>query len=208
MPIALVPAAPGAFSAVGLALAGESAELLEAVVAPLERIGHRALRERGRELLAAARAELAAHGRAPTRSDRGAVEVLLRHAGQGGGLWLPLTRDLAARFADLHEARFGFRADAPLEVVELRARAARPGPAAPGPSTHGRVGARAAPPRLRRVPLGGTIAVHHREELPPGARLRGPAVVEEATSVVRIPAGWVASQDGAAIGITSPDSGD
>lgn len=186
MPYALIPPAPGALSAIGLALAGESREVIEPVLAAHSpRLG-RELAARGRALAAGLRTALGGQARA-------AVDVRLRFRGQGGGLWVRAGGDLDARFRDAHRARFGFDAvSAELEVVELRARADQPGPAltnfAPTP-TGGGSG------RLpkRTAPLGRTVLKEwRRDELEFGTRVRGPGLIREATSVTRLPPGWLA----------------
>lgn len=192
MPFAAVPVAPGAFSAVGLALAPEAAECLEAVLLPLEQLGATGLRARARALATKAAASLPAGAR--TR-----VEVLARYAGQGAGLWVPLgRRDPARDFADRHQQRFGFTADAPVEVVEIRARATGRSPGFPDLAHTAAPGAIGAP-ETRQTPLGGRLRAFRRGELGPGALVRGPALIEEQTSVVRVPRGWVGEVTPAAL---------
>jgi len=183
MPFAAVPAAPGAFSAVGLALAPEASECLQAVLIPLARLGVDGLRMRASALAAKAAASLPPGAR--TR-----VEVLARYAGQGAGLWIPLARrDPARDFAERHRARFGFTAETPIEIVEIRARATGRSPRFPdlAPAVpSGAVGSAS----VRRSPLGRRVRTLRRAELGLGAQVPGPVLVEEDTSVVRIPVGW------------------
>ncbi|MBK8978552.1 MAG: hydantoinase/oxoprolinase family protein [Planctomycetes bacterium] len=185
MPYALVPAAPGVFSALGLALASESAEAITALHARLDARGARdALRAAAQRL----RTELLAE---PGATGRGRTEVRLRFAGQGGGLWLPLTGALEPAFRAAHRRLFGF--DEPghaIEAVELRVRVDGPNPALPRRITPlGREDAR--PAERRRAPLGGTVwPVAHAAELAPRDARRGPLLIEEETCVVRVPSGW------------------
>jgi len=190
MPSAVLPPHPGAFSAVGLALAGEASERSEARQTVLTDAGLRELMRRGAELLDDARAALG--GKA-----RGRVVAVARYRGQGAGLSLPLTKRLARAFAAEHERQYGFVSDAPIEVVQLRARAERPTRALPphaDRSVDSQQGAaeknRTTPRRhsQRRPPLGGaSLPVFERGSLAAGARLRGPAIVEEPTATTLLP---------------------
>jgi len=180
---AVMPLHPGAFSALGLALAGEAVEHAEAVQVTLGPRATEDLLARGRELLQRTRDAL--HGR-PSRSR---LEALARYQGQGASLCLPLTTKLSAAFAREHERRFGFRTDAPVEVVQLRARSeTRAKPLPPLQCSGGGGGV-----EHRRAPLGGArLPVFHRRELPP--TIDGPAVVEEATATTLVPAGFRLSE--------------
>lgn len=179
MPQAIMPPHPGAFSALGLALAGEASERAEAVHVTLQGRADAELLAHAKRLLQATRDELAGK---PCRSR---VEALARYRGQGACLCLPLTAKLPAAFAREHERRFGFRADAPIEVVQLRARseaAAKPLPPWRGSGTGGAE-------LRRRSPLGGAaLPVFQRSQLP--RAVDGPAVVEEATATTLVPRGF------------------
>jgi N-methylhydantoinase A len=176
MPQAVLPPHPGAFSAMGLALAGEAIELAEAVHVGLDARSLDELLEHGQRLLAATRDGLGG------RRGRGRVEALVRYRGQGAALSLPLTRRLPATFAREHQRRFGFTTDAALEVVQVRARsetAARALPATSGPRRGGPIG-------RRRPPLGGpALPIYDRRELP--EKVLGPAIIEEPTATTLVP---------------------
>lgn len=181
MPCAIVPAHPGAFSALGLALAGESIERIQPLQDRLWPRTERDLRAQARKLCQEARRQLgAARGTAY-------AEVLLRYAGQGDGLRLRLgARGLRPHFLAAHRSRFGFAPeDVPIEVVQLMARAEqharRLPPVDPAPA-----GAR--PERKRRRALLGP-ALHHviqRSELRIGDFVQGPCLIEETTAVTRV----------------------
>ncbi len=183
MPRAILPPHAGAFSALGLALAGESVEVDEAVRAVLGPGTLARLQRLGRDLLRRAQRGLAARS-------RGRIDVLVRHVGQGASLRLPLGAGLAAAFAREHQRRYGFTGDAPLEVVRVTARAEtapRPFPVTAPAGRH-----RRPPARARRRPIGGTLPVLRRDEL--GADpIHGPCVVEEATATTLVPAGCSAA---------------
>lgn len=187
MPRAVVPPDPGAFSAVGLALAGESVEMTTAVLQPLEDLGPRRLLELGRDLRRRALRELEA---GPGRA-RVTIDVSLRYLGQGSALRVPLRADAARSFRARHQDLYGFAPeDAGIEVVDLRARAERPGPGLPEPVAAPAARATVARPRRRRAPAGGLRwAVWDRGDLAVGSRVVGPCIVEELTGATRVPTG-------------------
>jgi N-methylhydantoinase A len=195
MPAALVPIHPGAFSALGLALAGESVERVEAVLELWSPERERAWRQRA-DLLCRAAAQSLGTGKT-TRTAR----FRLRYRGQGSGLLVEASRtDLATTFARLHRERFGFAAAAaPIELVQIVARAERPGHALPAlqadrlPQRDRGAGKTTALAQRRRSPLGGkAIRFLRREDLPLGATIEGPCILEEATATTRLPPGWTA----------------
>lgn len=180
MPRAVLPAHPGAFSALGLALAGEATEVVEAIQTTVDdrhlgemfAVGEQLL-QRSRDLL-------------DRKPGRGRVEAMVRYQGQGACLRLPLTRRLAQSFQREHLRRFGFTTEAPLEVVQLRARSeCRPGslpPIAPSKTK----GSGASPATYRRPPLGGAaLPILTRSSLP-GGQFFGPAIIEEATGTTLV----------------------
>lgn len=189
MPQAIMPHHPGAFSALGLALAGDSVEVGRSMHAGVDARSLRQLAASARELANAARSSL------PTRG-RCRVDALLRYAGQGATLRIPFSTKVAARFADEHRRIFGFCSELPIEVVRLVARAetaARPLPLRSAPTAGGD---KAASPRrtMRTAPLGKRrIPVHRRADLRPDATVRGPATIEEGTATTLVPAGCIAT---------------
>jgi N-methylhydantoinase A len=198
MPAALVAPHPGAFSAVGLALAGESVELVEPVLAPLAPRLAGVLLRRVRGLVRAALERL----ERPERARR-SVTADLRFAGQGRTLALPWGVGLERRFRRAHRERFGFDPAAPIEVVSLRVRVEAPPLSLPRVRSAPRP-ASARPRALRRPPLGGPpIPVYDREQLAAGTTIPGPAVLEEPTGATLVPAGMEARSHGAAVVLTS-----
>lgn len=180
MPSAIVPHHPGAFSALGLALAGDSVEVAEAMRTLLDARTLRRLLTLGRTLGTQAMRQLGRRG-------RGRVDAQVRYRGQGASLCLPLTSDLVRAFTTEHQRRFGFVTAAALEVVQVIARAETPPRRLPPlPSPHW-----AREPGHRRPPLGGDrLPVFARASL--RRRVRGPAVLEEPTATTLVPAGVVA----------------
>ncbi len=182
-----VPRRPGLLSAWGALTAEvvrDYGRTLRAV-APSDR----RLRDALRALERTARADLRREGVAAARVEP-ALDV--RYAGQGYELAVRYRRGWATAFHRLHARRFG-HADAarPLEVVTIRLRA-RGGrlrlPADPVPR-----GGRARPIATRPVVFGGgrhPTPVYHRDDLRPGLRLRGPAVICEYSATTLVPPAW------------------
>jgi N-methylhydantoinase A len=184
MPEAVMPSHPGAFSAVGLALAGEATEVTEAVRASLAAGGLTEILARGQELLAQAQGLLGG------KRNRGRVEVMARYQGQGACLRLQLTRNLAKSFVAEHQRRFGFATDAPIEIVQLRARAECAASALPAADLPSSATARTnpKPAMTRRPPLRGrALPIYARESLTTQP-IDGPAIIEESTATTLLPA--------------------
>jgi N-methylhydantoinase A len=211
----LVPARPGAFSALGL--------LCTDVVHDYIRSGLRALADveadhaEGifRELEGKARDDLATEGM-DVRAARFARELDLRYIGQGYELRTPLdglfverlTADTLTRarekFDERHAQIHGHAAkERPVELVSyrLRVRVAVPkyqareqaAPLALRPLADAAKGTRA-------VHLDGKTSaqatVYERDRLDTGTTLTGPAIVEQFDATTFIPSGWTARVDG------------
>ncbi len=182
MPGAVVAPAAGIFSAIGLALAAPSIEEWCDLHVALDLAGRRLLNERADQLRETALERLTeARGRCR-------IDVRLRYRGQGTGLWTPLRgANLEARFRRLHEERFGFdEPSAEVEAVELRARAEGRGRTWPKQFEEPE------PPMgagKRTAPLGGKRwTIYRREDIAKSMRaVRGPVLIEEATSVTVVP---------------------
>ena len=148
------------------------------------------------ELSEEGRRALASEG-APSARVEPAVD--LRYVGTDTVLTVPVQADadLAAAFEDAHRTRFGYaRPGRDIEVVTARVHARAPSGVAlpvaeaapPGPR-------RSAPVRRRTRCWFGAAGwrdapVHWREDLAPGDRLAGPALLLEPTSTVVLEAGW------------------
>ena len=112
----LVPPFAGVLSALGLALAAERRDAMASVMQPLDSLAS--------ESLAAALEALAERAGAAEGHDA-QWWLRARYAGQGHELDVPVApRDdaatIRARFADLHELRFGFALERPVEIVSSR----------------------------------------------------------------------------------------
>jgi N-methylhydantoinase A len=187
MPMALVPEHPGAFSAVGLALAGESAEAADAVRIELTAKGERELRAIARALGQKTTSRLGGHA-----ACRMEVEFSVRFRGQGQGLRIRSSSNrVLETFQKAHLARFGFLPEhTAAEATLVLARALRPGPRLPRPKNPQRTSI--APPFQKRpVPIGGTVKVFHRGSLSWGRVVRGPCSIEEMTGAIWLPDGTI-----------------
>ncbi len=190
MPAALVPAHPGAFSAIGLGLAAESQEVIMPVLRRLEDLSTQQLDELAEKCVARARRALGdeAHPKGGRGAPRTQLEARLRFEGQGPTLGTPFKMPLHKTFRTCHQQRFGFvPQDRAIELVELRARAERT-----GPRLRQRVveasRRRPRPVQDRRPPVGGKAwPVYLRRDLVPGQLLEGPCLVEETTAVTVVP---------------------
>ncbi|HLJ78691.1 MAG TPA: hydantoinase/oxoprolinase family protein [Acidobacteriaceae bacterium] len=193
IPRVLIPAMPGALSALGILLADVVRDYSRTVMLRGEAIG--TLASAFAELERAAREELDAM--AETSLD-------LRYRGQGYELNVPweasAPEQSLARFHAAHEQRYGFsNPERPVQIVNLRLRmraAAEP----------------YAPARREPVPGDGRAALfaerpvffdrgfvaarfYDRERLVPGDAMEGPAMITEYTSATLLPPGCRAEMD-------------
>lgn len=203
IPRVVIPPLPGAFCALGLLAAPPRRTLVRAVLAPVP-----AAAAARRALFAAleeqARAELAAEG-VPARAIRVRRILEMRGEGQDAVFALPDGPDPLGRFHREHRRRFGYaRAERPVTLVAARVQA-------DGPSDNpfrnpARARSHQPLPRLQAsavLPENGSAGArprrtgwHRREELRPGARLQGPALIGEYSGTTVLPAGWRATVDG------------
>jgi N-methylhydantoinase A len=198
IPTVLIPAMPGALSALGILLADVVRDHARTVMLPGTRIGE--LEPWFAELEQQARTEFAAEGLA------GELEhsVDLRYAGQGYELNVPWIAtspaDSVEAFHRLHERRYGFcDRGKPTQIVSVRLRmtaAAEPfeperRAMVPGDGSHALDGERDIwfDGGFRRA------RVYRRERLRPGDAFEGPALVTEYTSATVLPPGCGLSVD-------------
>jgi N-methylhydantoinase A len=192
VPRVLVPALPGALSAVGILLADTMREYSRTVMLPvgapldgafeeMEALGERDFKSEGLEGI----------------SHR---SVDLRYKGQGYELNVPFGADIAAQFHTLHQRRYGFMSeDRPLEVVNVRVRMVAPAekfeqarrPLHEGDGRQALVGA-------RKVYFEGEFQdtrIYDRGKLRCGDTFAGPAIVSEYSSATILPPGDVLRVD-------------
>jgi N-methylhydantoinase A len=188
MPYALVPIHPGAFSALGLALAGETQETNRPVLRTLSELSQEQMKSWMEKLRSKAIAGIEdGNGSLRFRGD-----CLLRFRGQGAGLWLSWGRKLEEAFRQKHQEQFGFLPEsAEVELVEMRARIRSPSRRYP----HGIDDVskrRKAPAVVREAPLGDKpVRTYARTDICEGERIPGPALIEEFSSTTLIPSGFI-----------------
>ncbi len=207
----LVPDTPGAFSALGLLCTDVTHDYIRSDLTTLETLipdhaeaGFRALEDK-------AVSDLAAEGLsgADTRLIR---EADLRYAGQGYELRVPLDgldgpkisaatlSALTARFHERHQMLHGHAAPgAPVELVSYWLRAVVPVAKSEPVPVRPTGGGEAEPVSERAVVFGAggavTANVYRRGDLPPGAVVSGPAVVEQPDTTTLVPPGWTVTRD-------------
>lgn len=193
VPRVLVPALPGALSAVGILLADTMREYSRTVMlpigAPLDGIFE----------------EMEAQGTADFKEEdlEGTHfrSVDLRYKGQGYELNVPFGPDMAAEFHALHQRRYGFANESrPLEVVNVRVRtvsSAEPFEQSIEPLQNGD-GAQAVIGSRQVYFDGGFVktSIYERDLLRPGDTFAGPAIVSEYSSATILPPGDVLRVDG------------
>ncbi len=198
IPTVLVPAMPGALSALGILLADVVRDHAQTVMLPGDSVVH--MGELFGTLEQHASAEFAAEGL--TGQPEYSLDV--RYAGQGYELNVPWDHSAPARWVDdfhrLHRQRYGFSdLSKPVQIVNLRLRMT----ATPEPYT---------PVRRELRPGDGSAAfcaerdiffdgkfvpsrIYRRELLHPGDMLAGPAMITEYSSTTVLPPGCQASVD-------------
>ncbi len=126
----------------------------------------------------------------------------LRYCGQGYELNIPLTKNLLHDFEQEHQHRYGYmHSNRKVEIVTLRLRAimkspkleigkAHVGTAAPGRPSRAKLG-RVSPPRVpvffdsKKLPT----PIYSRDEVRPGKKYSGPAIITEYSATTVIPPG-------------------
>ena len=187
----IVPVASGVLSAYGLLDADERYDRVRTHLTRLD--------DATPERIAAVVTDLAADAVAESTAADPAVEheADLRYAGQSFELTVPIDRPfdpdaVRSRFHAAHEQAHGYRMDAAVELVNLRATAraersvAETRYDADGDSLLD----------TRTVDFGGETheaAVHDRLAAPAGTTIDGPAVLEEAESTTVVPPAWTAT---------------
>lgn len=196
----LVPPMAGVLSALGIGLADTTAMREQSVEVPLDAAAMPQVHKTADDLETAARAQLAAED---VPADRVHVtrRAHLRYDGTDTTLTVELTEPAAMTraFEEHHRATYSFTLDRPVVVEALSVEATgRTEP--PDLSVLGGATARGTA-RTVRLHTGGSwreVPLHRREELPPGERVTGPAIITEASATTVVDEGWGAamSDDG------------
>jgi N-methylhydantoinase A len=193
VPRVLVPALPGALSAVGILLADTMREYSRTVMLPIDASFESVFLEMeklGEEEF-----------RAENLTGQSFRSVDVRYHGQGYELNVPFGPEMAAQFHDLHQRRYGFANEMrSLEVVNVRVRMVSAAeafepvvqPLHEGDGSHALIGTR---PVYFDDSFHET-RVYDRELLRPGDTFAGPAIVSEYSSATVLPLGDVLRVDG------------
>jgi len=210
----IVPARPGAFSALGLLCTDVLHDYIRSELCPLDRLDPAHAESIFREVEVKAASELAEEGLDPKSASYGR-EFDMRYAGQGyelrvslDGLWQDTLDAKAleaarARFDDLHARIHGHAAkEKSVEVVSYRQRVRV---SVPKFAPHMQEARPPAPPSAdavkgaRRVFFTASEAsdavIYDRDRLTVGAAFAGPAIVEQFDATTVVPPGWHASVD-------------
>jgi len=194
IPHVIVPAFPGALSALGILASDVVKDYSRTVLWRVHReIPHAKLTQEFASLEKAAAQDFANESWHGTPHYQRSVD--LRYRGQGYELNIPLTRNLLQAFAKEHHRRYGYDyADREIELVTLRLRAIlKPTTAHVGTDAfvrprHTKLGSISQP----RIPVlfdGKKLPtkLYSRDELMPGKRYSGPAIVTEYSATTVIP---------------------
>ncbi len=188
----------GVLSAYGMGLADQSAMREKAIEARLEEPSRRLIEDAIESLGSAARDELLAQGVPPERI-RVVRRVHLRYEGTDSALVVLLGTigEMLGQFEAAYRKQYSFLMRGKSLIVEaVSVEAIGAGESPPEPEiAGGAAGERAAAAAAERVRMftGGTwrdTPVHRREELAPGARLDGPAIIAEANATTVVEPGW------------------
>jgi N-methylhydantoinase A len=192
VPRVLVPALPGALSAVGILLADTMREYSRTVMQPVDAD----IRGVFADMERVARDDFAGEGLEGV-SQR---TCDLRYRGQGYELNVPFGPAMAGEFHELHRRRYGFASETrAVEIVNIRVRMAAPAPAFEQMHEQAREGdGSRAMVSTRRVYFEGQwlpTHVYDREQLRAGDSFAGPAIVTEYSSATVVPPGDVLRVD-------------
>jgi N-methylhydantoinase A/oxoprolinase/acetone carboxylase beta subunit len=209
----IVPPHPGVLSAAGLLAAPIEHELSAAHSRPLATADWNEVAAALAELDAGCAQLMAGEGVPPgSTAIRHFADIC--YIGQGYHLEIPLAADdpdpLAVLYRDFlaaHDRVYGYAAEAPARIVNLRAvhRVAQAASTAAPPTPP----ASAAASKIRRVLIDPALGVesaqiHSRAALMPGQVLAGPAIIEQPDTTTLVPTGWRCRVDAAGILLLEP----
>jgi len=200
IPTVILPAYPGALSAIGIVAADVVQDQSRTVMLEVNARTARKLNVVFREMAAAARATLRGEGFAAA-SQRHEQLLAMRYTGQSFELEIANShKDLAAAFHRAHRARYGYaRPNNAVEVVSARLRSL--GLVQKLKVRRSKIlrgGFLAKPVEYAEIYLGGRqvrAGIYQREDLPPGSRLRAPCIVAEYSATTLVPGGVRAKVD-------------
>jgi N-methylhydantoinase A len=198
IPRVLVPRSPGTLSALGVLLGDVVKDYSRTVMAHISDFKQRTLERAFRQLEQQATRDLKneGFGKDTTKLLR---SVAMRYIGQSFEINVPWSKRFEAAFHAAHRERYGYADKSrPTEIVSARVRATGvtdkprlkrwPSKRANSPNAShiARVWITERPVRL---------PVYARDELTPGSKLEGPAIITEYSSTTLIPHNWVVEVD-------------
>jgi N-methylhydantoinase A len=198
IPKVLVPRSPGTLSALGVLLGDVVKDYSWTVMLKGSEGNRRRIEKVFRDLERKGVADLKSEGfsRDRTRLVRSAA---IRYAGQSFEIDIPWSAGVERAFHSAHRQRYGY-ADSTrvIEIVSLRVRAA--GVTEKPRLARATVEGAYSPPAVRTAAVfltdrSSQLPVFDREQLRPGARFKGPAVVVEYSSTTLVPKGWRCNVD-------------
>jgi N-methylhydantoinase A len=211
----LIPAAPGALSALGILDADLRREFSRTVMlAP----GSPQIAEAFNALESEARNTFASEGVHPILKR----SADLRYQGQGYELRIDWSSNVVARFHQLHAKSYGYADPVrSVEIVTLRIQAIARSPRQPGAPSIARLhramggktanadssNARLSSHRIFESGRWRNAALYDRAQLHPGNRITGPAVITELSATTYLPTAWAASVDAFSNLILTPKPG-
>ncbi|HYB41760.1 MAG TPA: hydantoinase/oxoprolinase family protein [Candidatus Methylomirabilis sp.] len=204
----IVPEAPGVLAAFGLLAAAIEHHHARTLPSRADAVDLPAVNRCLAELDAAGQARMREEG-VPEPAVRVAYSADMRYVGQAYELEVPIsmpltpdaTRDAVRGFHAAHERVYGYaRVQQPVEFVNFRAihRYPLPSPVLRSSARSGgavddaRIGER---PAYFAPPGFVATAIYERARLPVGARVRGPAIIEQADTTTVLPPGYAAVLD-------------
>src|SRR5207249_2803339 len=199
IPTVLVPPSPGITSALGCLLVDIRHDLSAMFLAHVDTVDRNALEAEFGKLEAEGGERLAAEG---VPEEQMSIQRLvdMRYLGQWRSLTVPVSApvdvaDAIARFHAEHERAYNYRRDgSPVEIYRLSVRAVGVTPK-PQLRRHELNGGGAAATGSRLVHFdssGGAVEapLYVRSDLPAGAQIGGPAIIDQLDSTTVVPPGW------------------
>jgi N-methylhydantoinase A len=193
IPTVIVPALPGALSALGILVSDVVKDFSRTVVWNVSaQLPKTKLEAEFRALEGRARADFAQEKWEGKLAVRCSLDV--RYRGQGFELNLPYSAKLIAAFHAEHQRRYGYsHPDREIEIVTLRLRATIPAPKVQLRVAEEKARVAAA---MEQVVFGGTAveaAILDRGSI--SGAFRGPAIVTEYSATTVMPPGWTGRKD-------------
>jgi N-methylhydantoinase A len=203
IPTVIVPPNPGITSALGCLLVDVRHDLAEMHLRRIDDVEPGEIETEFAKLEQEARDRLATEG---VPEDRMTLQrlIAMRYLGQWRSLQVEVDADMRdfdailARFHDEHEREFAYRRDgAPVEIYQLALRAVGITPK-PELKRFEDGGEMPEPIETREAHFDGPAVdtpVYDRDALPAGARVEGPAIIEQLDSTIVVPPGVTAAVD-------------